>query len=257
MPLPLAAIGLGLQAASMAGGFFGKKRKHIDPEYLREHFGARAMSEETQNLVNSLQNSPYGQQLLATAAEQGQGFQQQMAAKAAASGLDPSSGGQAGAGDFATSAASQAQTGLERNVKAGFYQTAMPIAAENVLGRQKAYIADKTGGGYADDTANMWQAVGQAAGGALAATGPGSNGTTPPIVAPTGGGEVQGPVLPAAETNAMSQAIAPAGASAVIQPMTALPGRPLGPMGARARTIGEVLRGGRNVQRGFRPREEY
>lgn len=166
-------VSLALNGASILGGVFGKKRKHIDPEYLRQHFGPSAIAKDTTELANFIMNSPYGQQLLASAAESGQNFQTDMAARAAASGLDPSSGGQAGAGDFATSAAGQAQNTFERQTKQGFYQAAMPLAAEGVAGRQNAYINDFQSNGVAQD--NVWGRIGQAAAFAQSQRGPGQD----------------------------------------------------------------------------------
>jgi len=166
-------VSLALNGASILGGIFGKKRKHIDPEYLRTHFGPQSVARDTTELANYIMNSPYGQQLLANAAESGQNFQTDMAARAAASGLDPSSGGQAGAGDFATSAAGQAQNTFERQTKQGFYQAAMPIAAQQNSERQNAYINDIMGGGGPSEGASIWQGIGNAAGFAQSQRGPG------------------------------------------------------------------------------------
>ena len=171
-------VSLALNGASILGGIFGKKRKHIDPEYLRAHFGPQAVARDTTDLANYIMNSPYGQQLLANAAESGQNFQTDMAARAAASGLDPSSGGQAGAGDFATSAAGQAQNTFERGTKAGFYQSAMPLAADMNAARQNAYINDFQQGGAPGDNASVWQGIGNAAGFAQSQRGAGQTSGT-------------------------------------------------------------------------------
>jgi len=125
------------------GGIFGKKKKYIDPEELRQKYGPAAVARDTQALSNYILNSPYGQQLMAQAAEQGQGFQTQMAANAAASGLSPSTGGESGASTFATGAASQAQGGLERQTKAGIWQAAMPIAAQQNAGYADLALANQ------------------------------------------------------------------------------------------------------------------
>jgi hypothetical protein len=125
---------------SALGGIFGKKKKHMDSEALRQMFGPRAIGKDTQELSNYILNSPYGQQLMASAAEQGQGLQTDMAARAAASGLSPDTGASSGASDFQVSAATQAQTGLERGVKAGITSSAMPIAADLVGGRMQAAL---------------------------------------------------------------------------------------------------------------------
>jgi len=195
-------VSLALGGASLLGGVFGKKRKHIDPEYLRAHFGPQAIAKDTTELANFIMNSPYGQQLLASAAESGQNFQTDMAARAAASGLDPSSGGQAGAGDFATSAAGQAQNTFERQTKQGFYEAAMPLAAQGVTARQNAYVNDFQGGGVPTDGASLWQSIGNAAGVAAAARGPGQS----PAQAPAGG------VAPMAATSM----VAPAGNNSIL-----------------------------------------
>lgn len=200
-------VSLALNGASLFGGLFGKKRKHIDPEYLRQHFGNKAIADDTTELANRILNSPYGQQLLANAATSGQNFQTSMAAKAAASGLDPSSGASAGAGDFATSAGAQAQNTFERGVRSDVYQQAMPIAAAQNEALRNAYIADLQGGGYQDDKSSLWQHVGNAAGMALAARGPGQEDGR--MAAPAGTG---GAVAPMAATNGM----APAGNGSIL-----------------------------------------
>src|ERR1043165_9345784 len=104
---PISAI---LSAASVAGGILGGQRKHIDINWLREKFGAKAISDEAVQLFNHILNSPYGQSIMANAAEQGQQFGRNVNQASAAAGL---SGGGAGAdsgtGIFATSAAQGAQ----------------------------------------------------------------------------------------------------------------------------------------------------
>jgi hypothetical protein len=143
MPLPQIALKAApyvLQGLSALGGVFGKKKKHMDSETLRQLYGPRAIGKDTQELSNYILNSPYGQQLMASAAEQGQGLQTDMAARAAASGLSPDTGASSGASDFQVSAATQAQTGLERGVKADITASAMPIAADLVGGRMQAAL---------------------------------------------------------------------------------------------------------------------
>jgi len=158
---------LALQMASAAGGIFGNKRKHIDPEMLRQKFGPNAVSKDTIELANYILNSPQGQKLLAGAAESGQQFQNNVNANAASAGL-AGPGGASGTGIFSTSAGSQAQSGFERAIKGDVYNAAMPIAAEGVANRQNAYINDLQGGGYQDDKARMFEAIGKAAGSATA-----------------------------------------------------------------------------------------
>lgn len=165
---PITIGTLALQGLSAAGGIFGRKRKHIDPEELRRRFGPAAVSRETLELANYILNSPYGQQLMASAAEQGQTLQTEMAARAADSGLSPDTGGQSGASDFAVAAGAGAQSGFERQARTGIYQSAMPLAAEMVAERQRRYVEDLQGGGYQGDSARMWEAIGGAAGTAAA-----------------------------------------------------------------------------------------
>lgn len=210
-------VSLALTGASLAGGIFGRKRKHIDPEYLRQHFGAKAISDDTHDLANRILNSPYGQKLLANAAESGQNFQTSMAAKAAASGLDPSSGASAGAGDFATSAAAQAQNTFERGVRGDVYAQAMPIAERQNEALRNAYINDLQGGGYQDDKAGMWQAIGNAAGQARASIGPGM--TQAAGASPQQAFDVASAAVGPAQQGAGR--IIPAGASAAVAPQAA------------------------------------
>jgi len=116
------------------GGVFGKKKKYIDPEMLRQKYGPASVAKDAQALSNYILNSPYGQQLLSSAATQGQELQTNLASNAAASGLSPESGGSSGASEFAAAAAPQAQAGLERGVKANVWQAALPIAAQQNAG---------------------------------------------------------------------------------------------------------------------------
>lgn len=193
-----AAIPYILQGASLLGGVIGKKRKAIDPEYLRQHFGPRAVAQNAQELSNYILNSPYGQQLMASAAEQGQGLQTEMAARAAQSGLSPDTGGQSAASDFATSAASQAQAGFERQTRAGITQSAMPIAADMTANLQNAYIQDLE---EQNAQPSIWQRIGAAAGQAAS-------------MFPGGGGGSGDAASAAAPTAA---AIRPAGSAFTIQ----------------------------------------
>lgn len=164
MALPALAVQAApyiLQGISALGGLFGKKKKYLDEQTLRQLYGPKAIAGDTTELANYILNSPYGQQLLASAAEQGQGIQTEMAARAAASGLSPDTGGQSGASDFAVSAATQAQTGLERQTKAGIYQSAMPVAADLVSGRMQVALANQA---QKNAEPSMWQRIGAAAG---------------------------------------------------------------------------------------------
>lgn len=150
-----------LQGMSALGGIFGNKKKYLDPEMLRQRYGPAAIGRDAQTLANQILNSPYGQQLMASAATQGQDFQTAMAGNAAKSGLDASSGGESGASTFATGAAQQAQTGLERQTKAGIYQSAIaPMAQMNANLQNVALMNNEE----QNNTPNMWQRIGSAAG---------------------------------------------------------------------------------------------
>lgn len=173
--MALKAIPYILQGASLAGGIFGNKRKHIDPNYLREKFGPGAVSKDAIELTNYILNSPYGQQLLGSAAEDGQRFENNVNASAAQAGLGAGGGASSGTGIFATSAGQGAQSGFERAVKGGIYQQAMPIAASMVGGRQDAYLADRASGGVPTEGASLWSRIGNAAGTAAAMVPPGGN----------------------------------------------------------------------------------
>lgn len=118
-----------LAALSGIGGIFGKKkRKYMDPAMYNQLFGAKAIGTRTQELVNQIINSPYGQQLMQSAAEQGQALQTGLNKQAAMSGFGPAGGAQSGASDFAVSAAPAAAGALQRGVRSDITQSAMPIA---------------------------------------------------------------------------------------------------------------------------------
>ena len=169
-----------LQGISALGGIFGKKKKYMDAEALRQMYGPKSVGRDTTDLANFIINSPYGQQLLSSAAESGQGLQTELGARAAAAGLSPDTGGQSGASDFAASAGTQAQSGLERQTKAGIFQAAMPIAAEMNAARMQAGLGAQTQMN-ADPT--LMQRIGAAAG-QTAASIPGKP-AAPSAVAPT------------------------------------------------------------------------
>jgi len=157
-PVPLI-----LAAASLAGAIFGGKRKHIDPTWLEQNFGSHAVSDEALQLFNGILNSPYGQHIMANAAEQGQQFARdtnRQAAQAGLQGPDATSG----AGVFATSAAQGASDSLQRGVQSDFYQMVLPIAQQNVRDRMMAYLNDIQGGGQMTDSSRIWQTIGNAAG---------------------------------------------------------------------------------------------
>jgi len=195
-----------LQGISALGGLFGKKKKHMDSEALRQMYGPRAIGKDTQELSNYILNSPYGQQLMASAAEQGQGLQTDMAARAAASGLSPDTGASSGASDFQVSAAGQAQTGLERGVKAGITQSAMPIAADLVGGRMQAALQAQS---EMNAQPSTMQRIGAAAGQVAAAI--------PKAGAPPGGNAVAAPAPSLALQKIVPDAVTGAPALAAMQ----------------------------------------
>jgi hypothetical protein len=119
------------------GGIFGKKKRYVSPEELKQKFGAKAITGDATDLANYILSSPYGQELLASAAEQGQGIERETNARAAASGLGAGTGADSGASIFATGAASQAAPALQRQVRSNVLQGVLPIAA----GQQPALMA--------------------------------------------------------------------------------------------------------------------
>lgn len=240
----IAAIGAGLlkaapyllQGASLAGGIFGKKRKFIDPEYLRSTFGPAAVTKDAQELANYLLNSTYGQQLMASAAESGQQFQTNLNAAAAQSGLDPSSGGESGASTFATAAAPQAQASFERGVKSNIFQSALPVAAQMVAGRQAAYLDDQAAGGTPTEGAQMWNAIGNTAGNVAA-------------MIPAGAPKAKLPTQTLQEETV--KALSPAGTEAALAPAMAraTQSQAMRRLSARRKTMQSMLTGLGAVQR--------
>lgn len=190
---PITAI---LAAASAAGKIFGGARKHIDINWLKEKFGAHAVSEEALTLFNSILNSPQGQALMTNAAEQGQQFARDTARNAASAGLAGAGGGSSGAGIFATSAAEGATNAFQRDLSSQLYQASLPVAQQLVNERMQAYLNDFQSNGVPTQSANLWQGIGNAAGtiGAMlpskqtqpegAATAPQTNTPSPSAVAP-------------------------------------------------------------------------
>lgn len=172
-----------LQGISALGGIFGKKKKYLDNEALRQMYGPNAIGKDTSELSNYILNSPYGQQLMASAAEQGQGLQTDMNARAAASGLSPETGASSGASDFQVSAGNQAQTGLERQTRAGIIQSAMPIAADLVGSRMQAALGQQS---QQNADPSTMQRIGAAAG--QTAAGLPAPAQKKPVTAATGGG---------------------------------------------------------------------
>jgi len=137
------SIGLGaIGALSKLGGIFGgsKKKKVIDPELLKRMFGAGAVNKEMMDLFNQAINSTHGQQLMTSAAEQGQQFERDTNRAAAAAGLGPAGGATGGADIFASSAAQGATNSLQRGVQSDLMEKMLPIAQQIVQDRMGAYM---------------------------------------------------------------------------------------------------------------------
>lgn len=130
-----------LSGLSALGGIFGRrKQKYLDPTMYNQMFGAKAMSQRAHELIQHIVNSPYGQQLMQSAAEQGQGLQTGLARQAAEAGFGPAGGAASGASDFATAAAPQAVGALQRDVLSGITQQALPIAQQMVGNEADLYM---------------------------------------------------------------------------------------------------------------------
>ena len=69
-------VTIGLTAVAVLGGLFGKKKgpKQLTPEQIRALFGPDALAKDVQELFQRMQTSPYGRQMLTSAAEQAQTF---------------------------------------------------------------------------------------------------------------------------------------------------------------------------------------
>ena len=135
-------VSLILSAASLGGGLmqaFGG-RKEISPEWLRQHFGASAVNQEMLDLFNNIINSPVGQRMLASAAQQGQQFGRDVASQAAQAGFGPGGGADSGASIFAGGAAAGAPQALERDVRANIMAEALPLAQQIVHSRMQAFM---------------------------------------------------------------------------------------------------------------------
>jgi len=158
---PISAI---LGAASLAGAIFGNKRKQIDINWLKAKFGPAAVSEEALRLFNTVINSPKGQAIMTSAAEQGQQFAHSVKSQAAQAGFGGGGGADSGASVFATSAAEGATGALQRQAAGDIYGQVLPVAQQMVGDRMQAYLGDRAAGGVQSDSARLWQNIGQAAG---------------------------------------------------------------------------------------------
>jgi hypothetical protein len=157
-------IGLILMAASLAGGIMSSGgRKVIDPEWLKQHFGAAAVTEEMTTLFNQYINSPAGQDIMANAASQGSQMETALRSNTAASGMGAGEGASSGASIFSDSAAGGATKALTRSAEAGIMSQASSQAAQIVNARMQAYMGQSA----LNDPTQMQKigaAIGQAAG---------------------------------------------------------------------------------------------
>jgi hypothetical protein len=181
-PITLALIG-----ASIAGGIMqsaGQKTpKSIDPEWLKKHFGADAVNEEMISLFNNIINSPYGQQLLTSAAESGQQFETDVARRSAAAGMGPAGGADSGASIFSGAAAGQAGAGMKRQVKSDVMQQSMQQAQQIVSQRMQAAVNSEMQRMAAE---NAQPSTMQAIGGGIARGAAAGLAATPRPATPTG-----------------------------------------------------------------------
>lgn len=138
-------------------------KKTIDPEWLKQHFGAAAVTEEMVTLFNNIINSPYGQQVMTDAASQGSQFETALRSNTAQTGLGTGEGGTSGASIFSESAAGGATKSLQGQARAGIFQQALPIAANIVNARLAAYMGQPA---LSQPTplATLGSAIGNAAG---------------------------------------------------------------------------------------------
>ena len=130
-----------LMAANMGGGLMNalgqKKAKSIDPEWLKRHFGAQQVNDEMVRLFNHVLSGPVGQQLMTSAAQQGQQFQNDESRMAARAGFGPTGGADSGASIFSGAAAGGATNAMQRDVKANLANNAMSQAGQMVNDRMQ------------------------------------------------------------------------------------------------------------------------
>jgi hypothetical protein len=178
MPFPIALV---LGAASLAGGIMQAAggKKTIDPEWLKQHFGATAVTEEMITLFNSIINSPYGQQIMTDAASQGSQFESALRSNVAQAGLGAGEGGTSGASIFSESAAGGATKSLQGQARAGIFQQTLPIAANLVNARLNAYMGQPAMN-QPTPMASLGAAIGNAAGTGLANVDWGAKTPSPP-----------------------------------------------------------------------------
>lgn len=140
-------VTIGLIATSALGklgSIFGqRKRKQLDPEMLKKMFGAKAVTDEQMELFNRAMGSAQGQQLMTSAAQEGQQFQTDVARRAGEAGLGPAGGATGGADIFAGAASQSAVGNLQRGVRSNMMTAMLPIARSMVNDRMQAWLSDR------------------------------------------------------------------------------------------------------------------
>lgn len=171
--------------ALIKGIFGGKKPKPLTAAQLEALFGPGVLAREAEQLYKNVLHSNSGQQMMASAAEQSQAFQTEMAHRAATVGLSPDTGGQSGASDFAVSSAAASRGSFERDVQAKMWKEAMAQAQQNL--QMRAGLFSQQEGSRLQGQPNWADAIGTAAQGVgegLAMAGPkkaDGGGSTEPV----------------------------------------------------------------------------
>lgn len=156
---------LGLASAAGAIMRSSDGRPIIDPNFLKQHFGAQAVTDEFVKQFNLLLNSDYGRNALASAATQGSRIATDVAANAARAGFGPGEGQDAGSAIFGRSVAESAGDSLARSVRAELAAQSLKAAQDRVSGWQQAYLQSYLNKqGTPTQTQSLGQAIGDAAG---------------------------------------------------------------------------------------------
>jgi hypothetical protein len=178
--IPAAAVYGILAGAQLLGGIISGKsgRKELSPEFLKQHFGAQAVTADTLEYFNRILNSPTGQNMLAQAVQRGSQFQNEVESRAAATGQGAGGGGSSGASIFGQAAAGSAAQHAAGDIRSDIWSQAFNAAQQGVQARMGAFMS-----GYANQGPTTGQVIGstisgladRTAGGLMAA----GYGTTP------------------------------------------------------------------------------
>jgi hypothetical protein len=152
-----------LMGASLLGGIISSTggRKTIDPEWLKQHFGPKIVTDETMEYFNRILNSPQGQQMLSQAVSSGQATQNAIESRAAAAGMGPSGGAQSGSSIFSEAAAGQAPQNAANAVRGDIWSQSFNAAQQAVQNRMGTWA-----GLYAGQGPTTQEKLGAAIGGA-------------------------------------------------------------------------------------------